>query len=189
MDQNQEYGKGYFLIANPILPDPNFSRTVVLLCNHNEEGSFGLVMNRSADLSISEVFANYEELKAYKGKVFVGGPVSQGQVFYLCQSKEPLPGMEWVCEDIYLGMNWEALEEILGILNEPEKYMRFYLGYSGWGSGQLANEMEHRSWLTCLASNDFVFSDSTDQLWARVVRSMGSEYEYLVNAPKNPQWN
>ena len=78
------YGKGYFLIANPVLPDPNFSRTVVLLCNHNDQGSFGLVVNRSAKLTARELFTRHEFFKDEDSRVFIGGPVSQSQVFYLC---------------------------------------------------------------------------------------------------------
>ena len=91
--ENGSYGKGSFLIANPVLPDPNFSRTVVLLCNHNDEGSFGLVINRNSGLKSSEVFASSELLAGYECDVFIGGPVSPSQVFYLVRSSEPLPGV------------------------------------------------------------------------------------------------
>jgi putative transcriptional regulator len=184
----QNYGKGAFLIANPVLPDPNFSRTVVLLCNHGDEGSFGLVVNRAADVSVSEVFSNHEKLLPYGDKVFLGGPVSQAQVFYLCRSASPLPETEVVCANVHLGMNWDALHEILHVLKKPEENIRFYLGYSGWSAGQLANEMSQRSWLTCKASEEFVFCPP-ESVWERAVRSLGKEFEYLVTAPVNPQWN
>ena len=78
-----KYGAGSFLIANPVLPDPNFSRTVVLLCNHDKQGSFGLVVNRKSDLKVPEIFAESEALDFYSKDVFIGGPVSQSQVFFL----------------------------------------------------------------------------------------------------------
>ncbi|MBI5427249.1 MAG: YqgE/AlgH family protein [Nitrospinae bacterium] len=190
MESHQfKYGKGYLLIANPVLPDPNFSRSVVLLCNHNDQGSFGLVVNRTADLKVAEVFSSYELLKTYEGRIYVGGPVSPSQVFYLCRSETPLPEMDHVHDGIYLGMNWDALAEVLKVLKDPEKNIRFYLGYSGWGGGQLANEMSQKSWLTCESRDSFIFAGADENLWSQVVRSLGKGYEYLLNAPVNPQWN
>ena len=186
---NEEYGKGYFLIANPVLPDPNFSRTVVLLCNHDDEGSFGLVINRSAPINSKEVFAEMGMSEYPSGKIYVGGPVSPSQVFYLCRSEEPLPELETICEDVYLGMSWELLDNLMTRLKDPEKNIRFYLGYSGWGAGQLAGEMTRLSWLTSQACGKFVFQENEDGIWANVVRSLGKDYEYLTQAPVNPQWN
>jgi putative transcriptional regulator len=184
-----KYNKGSFLIANPVLPDPNFSRTVVLLCNHDDQGSFGLVINKAAELEASDIFSNIELLRDYGSRVFVGGPVSQSQLFYLCHSDEEIPELDRVCDGIHLGMNYEMLEMVLNRVERPEENIRFYLGYSGWAAGQLAGEMEQRSWLTCDATHDFVFHSQEDQIWAGVLKSMGSEYEYLINAPVNPQWN
>lgn len=186
---NQEYGKGYFLIANPVLPDPNFSRTVVLLCNHDNEGSFGLVINRPAPINSKEVFAEMGLSGFPSGKIYVGGPVSPSQVFYLCRSEEPLPELETICDGVYLGMSWELLDNLMTRFKNPEKNIRFYLGYSGWGAGQLAGEMTRLSWLTSQACGEFVFQEDEDGIWANVVRSLGKDYEYLIQAPVNPQWN
>ncbi|PIQ98056.1 MAG: hypothetical protein COV67_00895 [Nitrospinae bacterium CG11_big_fil_rev_8_21_14_0_20_56_8] len=186
---NFKYGKGTFLIANPVLPDPNFSRTVVLLCNHDEQGSFGLVVNRSANLKASDVFANLEFPRIQQNGVFIGGPVSQSQVFYLARSPEPIAELEQICAGLYLGMSMEALELVCDRLENPGRDLRFYLGYSGWGAGQLAGEMEHKSWLTCNATPDIVFEPQENKIWAQTVLSLGKEFEYLVNAPVDPQWN
>ena len=186
---DQEYGKGFFLIANPVLPDPNFSRTVVLLCNHNEEGSFGLVVNRAANLSATDVFAGHDFPEVLGDKIYVGGPVSQSQVFYLCRSPEPIPEMETVCPGVHMGMRWNSLDRVVNLLEDPERDIRFYLGYSGWASGQLAGEMGHRSWLTCYAKDNFVFGEHENEIWYNVVRSLGKDYEYLLHAPTNPNLN
>ncbi|MFQ5450631.1 MAG: YqgE/AlgH family protein [Nitrospinaceae bacterium] len=186
---NNKYGKGSFLIANPVLPDPNFSRTVVLLCNHDEHGSFGLVINKAADLKPAEVFANIDILRAYNSKVYVGGPVSQSQMFYICRSGDPIPEMDRICDGVHLGMDWNFLESVIPRIPNPERDLRFYLGYSGWAAGQLAGEMEQKSWLTCDARDEFVFEEKEDTIWAKVVQSLGKEYEYLIKAPVNPQWN
>ena len=186
---NDQYGKGFFLIANPVLPDPNFSRTVVLLCNHDEHGSFGLVVNREAELKPAEIFAEIDLLSSYRGRVYIGGPVSQSQMFFICRSREPIAELDKICEGVYLGMDWNFLENVLDRIPDPEQNIRFFLGYSGWGAGQLAGEMEQRSWLTCEANEDFVFENNLDHIWPGVVKSMGKEYEYLIHAPVNPQLN
>ena len=184
-----QYGKGSFLIANPVLPDTNFSRTVILLCNHDEQGSFGLVVNKSAGIEPSQVFANIDVLSSYQNKVYVGGPVSQEQLFYLVQSEAMIPELDLVCEGVYLGFQWEMLETVYNRMENPEASIRFYLGYSGWGPGQLAGEMDRKSWLTCDASQRYTFYSDEHKIWASVVQSMGKEYQYLTQAPVNPQWN
>ena len=187
--KNGSYGKGSFLIANPVLPDPNFSRTVVLLCNHNDEGSFGLVINRNSGLKSSEVFASSELLSGYECDVYIGGPVSPSQVFYLVRSPHSLPELEEVCPGVHMGLSWDALEDILPDLENPNGSLRFYMGYSGWGSGQLAGEMDQRSWLTCDAQDQFVFASPEQHIWPGVVHSLGEEYDYLLQAPVDPRNN
>lgn len=185
---DNKYGAGSFLIANPVLPDPNFSRTVVLLCNHDEQGSFGLVVNRQSHLKAPDIFADSEALAFYSKEIFVGGPVSQSQVFFLCRYPETFPGLEEVCEGVHLGMSRDVLEEIVKNLKNPLEDIRFYLGYSGWGSGQLAGEMDQRSWLTCDAKEEFIFQDP-GKVWANAVRSKGKKYEYLLTVPADPRCN
>jgi len=185
----ENYGKGSFLIANPVLPDPNFSRTVVLLCNHNDEGSFGLVVNRNAGLKASEVFQGSDLFPDYDQDVFVGGPVSQSQVFYLCRYPEDIPGLEMVCPGVHMGMSWETLEDVYSMLENPNEDIRFYLGYSGWGSGQLEGEMEQSSWLVGDATEEFIFDASEINIWPLAVRALGKEYEYLLTAPVDPRSN
>ena len=186
---NQKFKKGYLLIANPVLPDPNFSRTVILLCNHNDGGSFGLVINRVADFSLGEILADSEYNIPEAQKIFLGGPVAPEQGFFLCRSQKELEEMEPICPGVYLGMNWESSKSVARQVVDPEKNIRFYLGYSGWASGQLASEMEQKSWLTREANESLVFSEKEGNIWSNGVRSLGKEYEYLLNAPINPSFN
>ncbi|KMP11384.1 hypothetical protein UR09_03540 [Candidatus Nitromaritima sp. SCGC AAA799-A02] len=187
--KGKKYGKGSLLIANPVLPDPNFSRTVVLLCNHDDEGSFGLVINRTAKLEASELFSHIDVLNAYKEKIYVGGPVSQSMVFFLCRSSKEIPELDEICPGVYLGSSLDILETVFPGIENPEQNIRFYLGYSGWSGGQLDGEMEQRSWLIQNAEERFVFGESEDKIWPEVVYSLGEKYQYLIKAPVNPQWN
>ena len=158
--RNKKYGKGSLLVANPVLPDPNFSRTVILLCNHNEQGSFGLIINRTTNLKAKDLFSNIDILNAYNEKIYLGGPVSQSVVFFLCRSSCAIQGLDEVCPGIYLGSSLETLEELYSKIKNPEQDIRFYLGYSGWSGGQLAREMDQNSWLIQNADERFVFLGS-----------------------------
>ena len=187
--KNKNYEKGSLLIANPVLPDPNFSRTVILLCDHDEQGSFGLVINRSTQLKAPDLFLNINILKSYNEKIYLGGPVSQSMVFFLCRSPLASGKLDEVCSGVYLGSNLETLESLYASLENPEQDIRFYLGYSGWSGGQLAEEMEQNSWLVQKANEQFIFLDSESLIWPQAVNSLGEKYQYLTKAPVNPQWN
>ena len=187
--KNKKYGKGSLLIANPVLPDPNFSRTVILLCNHDEQGSFGLVINRSAPLKAPDLFSSIDVLKSYNEKIYLGGPVSQSMVFYLYRSAKDVIDLDKICSGVYLGSNLETLESLYLDIENPEENIRFYLGYSGWSGGQLDGEMEQNSWLIQNANEQFVFLESENLIWPKAVNSLGEKYQYLTKAPVNPQWN
>ena len=187
--KNKNYKKGSLLIANPVLPDPNFSRTVILLCDHDEQGSFGLVINRSTQLKAPDLFLNINILKSYNEKIYLGGPVSQSMVFFLCRSPSAAGKLDEICSGVYLGSNLETLESLYSSLENPEQDIRFYLGYSGWSGGQLAEEMEQNSWLVQKANEQFIFLDSESLIWPQAVNSLGEKYQYLTKAPVNPQWN
>ena len=187
--KNKNYEKGSLLIANPVLPDPNFSRTVILLCGHDEQGSFGLVINRSTQLKAPDLFLNINILKSYNEKIYLGGPVSQSMVFFLCRSPSAAGKLDEICSGVYLGSNLETLESLYSSLENPEQDIRFYLGYSGWSGGQLAEEMEQNSWLVQRANEQFIFLDSESLIWPKAVNSLGKKYQYLTKAPVNPQWN
>ena len=187
--KNKQYGKGSLLIANPVLPDPNFSRTVILLCNHNDQGSFGLVINRSTQLKAPDLFSSIDILKSYNAKVYIGGPVSQSMVFYLYRSSRDVIDLDEICSGVYLGSNLETLESLYLDIGNPGENIRFYLGYSGWSGGQLDGEMEQNSWLVQDANEQFVFLDSENLIWPKAVNSLGEKYQYLTKTPVNPQWN
>ena len=187
--KNKQYGKGSLLIANPVLPDPNFSRTVILLCNHNDQGSFGLVINRSTQLKAPDLFSSIDILKSYNAKIYMGGPVSQSMVFYLYRSAKDVIDLDKICSGVYLGSNLETLESLYLDIGNPGENIRFYLGYSGWSGGQLDGEMEQNSWLVQNANEKLVFLDSEELIWLKAVNSLGEKYQYLTKAPVNPQWN
>lgn len=178
--------KGRLLISEPFLPDPNFVRTVVLLCEHNEEGSFGFVLNRLADVRASEIL---DELTKFDHPVFIGGPVQQDTLHFIHRSKS-IEGGEPVAEGIYWGGSFEQVTFLAdtGQLNPDE--IRFFLGYSGWGPGQLEEELEQDTWIVCdYVNEELLFATEPDLMWRKALKDMGGKYSVFANYPLDPSLN
>jgi putative transcriptional regulator len=181
-----EPGSGILLISDPFLKDPNFMRTVVLLCEHAPEGSFGLVLNRKTEHKLGHLI---DALEGKELDVFYGGPVQQDTLHFLHQLPDLIPGAQQIAKGVYWGGDFETVIALLlkGELDDTK--IRFYLGYSGWSGGQLDDELKEKSWLTVQATKQLVFDKDEQSIWKKSVRQMGGQYEQLVNYPIDPQLN
>jgi len=177
---------GVLLIADPFLKDPNFMRTVVMLCDHQQEGSFGFVLNKSYEYTLNELVTGLDDLVI---PVYYGGPVQMDTVHFLHQYPDKIPGGFEITDGVYWGGDFEVTIELIrsGDIN-PSK-IRFYIGYSGWSSGQLADEMNEKSWLSVKGTRNIVFHKKTDEIWREALRHLGGDYEMLANYPIDPQLN
>lgn len=178
--------KGRLLISEPFLPDPNFERTVVLLCEHNEEGSFGFVVNKPSILKVNEVM---EDIKKLEDIVYVGGPVQQDTLHFLHRNTT-LEGAVKVAHEVYWGGDFEGLisQVDMGIIESKD--IRFYLGYSGWGPGQLEAELEEESWIVCdFATDELLFDTEPAMIWKKALDSMGGRFSIYSNYPVDPRMN
>jgi len=175
------------LVASPRLPDPNFHRSVVLLINHNEEGAFGVVLNRQSEISISEVWQQVSETPCDNLRpVNVGGPVAGPLIAVHTQESY---SEERIMPGIYYATQKELLDQIVSQDDTP---YRIFSGYSGWGSGQLESELEVGGWLTTGATCEYIFHDEED-LWQVVAQEIGSDILFPNGPPKHipddPSWN
>jgi Putative transcriptional regulator len=177
---------GRLLVANPHLDDPNFLRSVIFLCEHNEEGSFGFVLNRKLDYTVDELVP---ELGDFQLPVYEGGPVELHTLHFLHQYPEQIPGGQEVMEGVYWGGEFEKLIELINSRTIDTDKIRFYLGYSGWGAGQLASEMDENTWIVSEASKKFLFASNEKELWKAVLKELGGTYELFINAPVDPRLN
>lgn len=181
-----EVQRGTLLIASLGLMDPNFQRTVVLLCEHEEDqGTYGLVLNRPIDVP-SEI---EDELGFARGRLFVGGPVQQQALQALHRYGDRVPGSRLVADGIWVGGDFEVLKK--GVISgelDPD-HCRFYLGYAGWAAGQLASEFEMDSWLTAPACPEIVFETSAEQMWQRAVRARAIVEPMFAFFPDDPRQN
>ncbi len=179
-------GPGILLIADPFLKDPNFMRTVVFLCEHQDEGSFGFVLNRSYDYTLDELVNGLEDLKL---PVFYGGPVQMDTIHFLHQYPDKIPGGYQIAEGIYWGGDFDIAIQMIRKGEVNQQRIRFYIGYSGWGSGQLNDELKEKSWLTVEATRKIIFHKTTDEIWKESLKLLGGDYEMMINFPIDPQLN
>lgn len=181
-----EPANGILLISDPFLKDPNFMRTVVLLCEHREDGTFGLILNRHFEQTLGDLIT---ELEGYNIPVYYGGPVQLDTLHFLHQLPHEIPGGQEVIKGVYWGGDFDLVVQMLKNNTLDTSRIRFYLGYSGWGSGQLNDEMNEKTWLTEKAIAPLIFHKNVNELWKDALKQMGGEYEQLINYPIDPQLN
>jgi putative transcriptional regulator len=181
-----EPGTGILLIADPFLKDPNFLRTVVFLCDHKEEGTFGFVLNRQYNNTIDELIP---ELLGHKLPVYYGGPVQQDTIHFLHQYPDIIEGGQEVIKGVYWGGDFDKMVGLIKSGRIDTARIRFFIGYSGWGSGQLNDEMKDKSWLTVQATRKLIFHSRFDEIWKDSLKALGGDYEMMINFPIDPQLN
>ena len=174
------------LIADPFLKDPNFLRTVVLLCEHEEQGSFGFVLNKQVEQTLDELVS---DMKGFSLPVYYGGPVQMNTIHFLHQYPDLIPESVKVSNDIYWGGNFETVTALIKNDSIDLNKIKFFIGYSGWGNGQLIDEIKEKSWLTIQANSNLVFKTAYDEIWKSSLKTMGGEYERMIHYPIDPQLN
>lgn len=183
--------RGTLLISQPFLGDPNFERSVVLLCRDDpEEGTFGLVLNRPTALTLGDVL----DLPARTGRpaaelpLYLGGPVEPTTLHYL-HRRADLPGATDLGQQVYWGGDFDLLLSLVGSGAVAAGEVRLFIGYSGWSAGQLAGEMQGQSWISHPASAGKVFTLASDAFWRDILREKGGRFKVLANYPVDPRLN
>lgn len=178
--------RGKFLLDGGNLAGSWFQRTVVLICQHDAEGAFGLVLNRPAGALVGESLAGDlpESLKTLP--LHFGGPVQPGALSYL-RAESFLPDAS-VMPNVELGHSLEELVELAGNFAVGRR-LKVFAGYAGWSPGQLDSEMEREAWITHDATLDLVFDDDPSTLWQRILRLKGGILRLLADAPEDPAAN
>jgi putative transcriptional regulator len=167
--QAPELAAGNFLVSSRELGDPNFSETVILLLRYDDEqGAMGLIVNRRTDLPLARVFQDVKPAKGRSDLAYMGGPVEPGDVLALLKSSTKLEDAERVFANVYLISDKELLEKTLAQKTEPGVF-HVYLGYAGWGPGQLEHELELGAWHILPADAASVFDADPDSVWPRLI--------------------
>jgi putative transcriptional regulator len=186
VSEPEKFLKGKLLLDSGELRGSFFQRTVVLICEHNAEGAFGLVLNRNTGSKIGGmVIADLPEtLKEFP--LFIGGPVQTSALSFL-HSDNFMAGTT-VIPNLALGHSLDTLTEIAESFSSTRK-VKMFAGYSGWGPGQLEGEMERKAWLTYPASLELVLDTDPTTLWQKVLHSMGPKYKLLAQMPEDLSLN
>ncbi|WP_426574147.1 YqgE/AlgH family protein [Aquihabitans sp. McL0605] len=177
---------GRLLVATPLIADPGFERTVVLLLAHGPQGAFGLVLNRPSDTTVDEVAPAWSDTAAAPGVVFVGGPVGRDSVVALGRTTAPDP---------------EGADLIVGDcapvnLNRPPgdgeaewSGVRLFAGSAGWAAGQLEDELDEGAWWTVAAEAGDIVATDPERQWSEVLRRQRGEVAWFANHPDDPTSN
>ena len=179
--------KGQLLLDSGMLNGSFFHRTVVLICQHDAEGAFGLVVNRTSDNKVGEMLVADLPDSLKEQALYLGGPVQPTALSYL-HTDTFLPQAN-VITNLNLGHSLDNLVEI-GESFSSNQQLRIYAGYAGWGPGQLDDEMKRKAWLTHPASVDLVFNQDPVKLWRSIVgQKTGWQFKLLSQIPDDLSWN
>ncbi len=179
--------QGILLIADPFLKDPSFTRKVVLLCRHNNaEGSFGFILNKSLGFRLNELLGGLEPIG---WEVFDGGPVQKDTLHYIHQYPALLPDSQPLLPGVAWGGDFNLLKEKIWSGEIEQHKIKFFLGYSGWSSNQLADEIETNSWLTVQADERLVMKTNVEDVWKKSLEKLGGKYKQMIHYPTDPQLN
>lgn len=178
---------GCLLISEPFLPDPNFERSVVLICEHNAKGSFGLVLNRSTGIVLTDLL---DDNLLPPAPVYIGGPVEPQTLHYLTIAENPPLNSRNLMNGIHWGGDFDDLRHKLISRQIDINQVRFFVGYSGWGEEQLQAEVDANSWLISMSSDfSILISDPDMAQWTEVLKKMGGKYRSMANYPPHPSYN
>jgi putative transcriptional regulator len=165
---------GNLLLSQPFMLDPNFKRSVVLLCEHeNDKGSLGFILNKPLHMEIQELIADFPEIGS---AVYFGGPVATDTIHYIHDKGELLEDSVEVSKGIYWGGDFEKLKFLIENKLILESNIQFFVGYSGWSEEQLLGELSSGSWVAAKMDSNYLFHKDENILWKKVMENKGDAY-------------
>lgn len=178
--------KGDLLISYPYLEDDYFFRSVICMMEHNSEGSFGLIINKKMPYKIGEVLPILSHID---NALYMGGPVDTSALFFLHPYKD-LKDTIPVCNELYWNGDIHELKDMFELKFAHPKEVRFFLGYSGWSSGQIEEEIQEKSWIVGSYNYPLIMDESHDDLiWRKSIETLGKDFEHLAHYPIDPNLN
>ena len=177
--------RGQLLVAGPTLLDPNFHRTVVLVVEHDDDGAMGLVLNRPSPIPADQAIPELSDALEPDQRLWVGGPVQTTSVVVLADFAGSALRSMPVQGDLGLVLPDSDLEEVGGSVRRA----RAFLGYAGWGPGQLDAELERDDWIVAAFREADAFNEDPERLWSQVLGRKGGTYALLATMPPDPSVN
>lgn len=184
---SEKLKKGHLLIAEPsIIGDISFNRSVILLADHNSEGSVGFIINKPLKYTINDLIPDIEA----SFQIYNGGPVEQDNLYFIHNIPELITNSIEISSGIFWGGDFELTKQLINEGRIMKDNIRFFLGYTGWDTQQLENEMLSNSWI--VSENDYenrIIGKSTTNFWKEKIVELGGDYLIWSNAPENPLLN
>lgn len=184
--KNKELKEGSILLSEPLLPDENFSRTVVLICEHNDKGTVGLVLNRITISKLSDVVDGFDSVDL---PLYNGGPVERDVLQFIHTIGPEVPETTCIGEGIYWGGELDYIRDLAKKGTLKASQICFFIGYAGWGKYQLYNEIAEKSWLVSDLDPVPMLTVKSDEMWEYCVRNLGEAFRIWLNCPVNPILN
>jgi putative transcriptional regulator len=189
--------KGRLLVATPVIGDPNFDRTVLLVLEHSDDGALGLVLNRPTEVAVLDPLPEWDDLVAAPSVVFVGGPVEQEAAIGLARLSPRVEASASVFDEVWSDGSSLVVGHIgtLDLSRSPDdldvgiEEVRVFAGYAGWGPGQLEGELDVDAWLVVEPQVDDILSREPSRLWSDVLRRQGGDLTLLSYCPPDPSAN
>jgi putative transcriptional regulator len=177
---------GRILISEPLLQDFYFRRSIVLLADHSDEGTFGLIINKPVDVRFNDVIKGFPN---YKGSIYLGGPVQTSTLYFVHTMGDMIEGSMKILDGLYWGGDIEQVKEMMTLNQLTSHNIRFFIGYSGWVSNQLDRELDENSWVVWSANTELLIKSNPENLWRDLVKSLGPDYAIWANYPTDPLMN
>lgn len=177
MSRTKNIKAGSLLIAEPFMYDGHFRRSVVVMCEHREDGSVGFILNKSVDMNITDLIADFPE---FESTVNYGGPVATDTIHYIHNVGNILDDSIPISTGVYWGGDFEKLKFLVKSELVKPHNIRFYIGYSGWSEGQLAEELENGSWMVDNIDANYIFKTKQSDLWKNVLNNKGEIYTVIA---------
>jgi putative transcriptional regulator len=179
--------KGHLLIAEPsIIGDISFNRSIIIIADHNTEGSIGFILNKPLDFTLQDLIPEIE----LPFKVYNGGPVEQDNLYYIHKIPTLIPDSIEISQGLYWGGNFEKVTELIQHNKLDANDIRFFLGYSGWETNQLSSELLAQTWILSENIHDKTIIEKVNtSFWKEKMLELGGDYTIWSNAPENPSYN
>jgi putative transcriptional regulator len=172
--------RGIFLVAAKSLHDPNFSRSVVLLTEHANQGSIGLIVNKTTTVSVVSTLPEFDDLADPEAKIRFGGPVQIQSVRLLVSTATEIPSAERLFADVYFVNNTTTLQLLLA--DDDAAAINYYAGFSGWSSGQLETEIARGDWHLIKAGSEAIFEQDSANIWLKLIERLEGTWVLINNA-------
>lgn len=182
-----QLSKGSFLIASPEIDAGLYFRSVILICEHTPNGSFGLIINKPVEIELPEDLINLKNQENSNIKIVGGGPIQPNQMMLLHSAETLKDQALKICDGVYLGGDMQFLQEAIASPGGP--HLRLCFGYTGWNAGQLEHEFLKGNWFLAPGSARHIFETPSNKVWQTILREMGGKYATLSMIPEDLSLN